>query len=773
MIENYPVLIVKKLVLLPYQEVKLELNTTLSKKIITSSLKEYGDKLLIVRPTNPLEVAPLISDLPKLGVLAKIKNKVELPNGNYRVVLNGLNRVEVKDYFTSKEELLEAKVKRIYIDNNDKNEEMALIRSLKGSIAKYIEEKPGASNSIIQSISNLTDLDMLTDIITNYMTTFTPEKKIEYMNNFDCIDRATKLLNDISTELKIVGLESKINQSITDDLDNQQKEYIIKQRIEKLTEELGYSADKTSEISFFDKKIDELNVSDKTRNKLKNELKKYNFTSESSPDSSVIRNYLDTVLSLPWNTYSNEETDVKKIKKNLDKSHFGLDEAKNRILEYIAIKKNSNNINAPIICLIGPPGTGKTTLGMSISEALNREFYKISVGGLNDSSELTGHRRTYLGASPGRIIQGLKKCGTKNPVILIDEVDKIISDYHGDPNAVLLDILDPAQNNQFIDNYIEEPFDLSNVLFILTANDIKNISSVLRDRLEIIEISSYTEFEKIDIAKKYILPKIFEEYNFNKVKISDSVILNIVNDYTKEAGVRELSRILNKIIRNLIVNDSQIKTLEYADVIKILGPKKYENTSTVKTYAGSANALGVTPYGGAIINFESVLSDGEGNAFITGNIQDGLKESLTIAYKHVLSNSSEYGINKSSINKKNIHVNALNYAFKKDGSSGGLALIASIVSLLLDEKIDPSICFTGEITLHGDVCKVGGIKEKVIAAYNAGLKTIYMPIDNQSDLETIPENIKNELTIKCIDNFKSVYDDLFKKKKKGIAKSTN
>lgn len=762
MLENLPVLLLKKLVLLPYQEVRLELNNELSKKIVDYSANNFNNKLLVICPNNTLESNPTAADLPNIGVIAKMKTKVELPNGNYRVVITGINRVIVREYKNSLEDLniLEAKVKRTYIDTANKSEETAILRTLKTVIEEYMSLNPQASNSVMNSIVNIEDLDMLTDVITNYMP-FDIKKKVAYMNEFDYLNRANTLIKDINLELQVIHIEKKINDEINESLNKEERDFILKQKISKLNEELGINVDKQTEVSLYNETIDKLDIHPKIKNKLRDELKKYSYTSEANPDSSVIRNYLDTVLNLPWNTESKDETDIKKIRKKLDKSHFGLDETKQRIIEYIAIKKNNKNINAPILCLIGPPGTGKTTLGHSISEALNREFYKISVGGLNDATELTGHKKTYLGSSPGKIMQGIKKCGTNNPVILIDEVDKIVSDFKGDPAAVLLDILDPSQNNMFIDNYIEEPFNLSNVLFILTANDIKSIPSVLKDRLEIIAINSYTEFEKIDIAKKYIIPSIIEEYNIKKCKISDEDILYIINSYTKESGVRELKRVFSKLYRNIIMSSKEIKSINKEYLTKVLGPSKYDYSKVRKNHPGSVNTLGVTPYGGIIISIESLLTKGNGQLILTGNIQESISESIKVALAYIKSNLEKYKLDENILMEKDIHINALNYNIKKEGTSGGVAFVTSIISILLNKEVDTDIGFTGEITLHGDIYKVGGIKEKIIGAYNNDFKKVYIPLENINDLENIPKEIKNNIEIKCVSNYDEIFKDLF------------
>ena len=464
----------------------------------------------------------------------------------------------------------------------------------------------------------------------------------------------------------------------------------------------------------------------------------------------MIKNYLDWVLNLPWNKSNFENNNIEDIKEKLDKNHYGLQEVKDRILEYVALKNNNNDIKSPIICLVGPPGVGKTSIAKSIASSLNRKFYKISVGGLNDSSELIGHRRTYMGSIPGKIIQGLRKCESKNPVFLIDEIDKMTVNHKDDPTGVLLDILDREQNSEFIDNYIEEPFDLSKVFFILTANNTDNIPSALKDRLEIIEISSYTDIEKIDIANRYLIPKILEENKIDNkiITMSDDMLGFLIEAYTKEAGVRELYRALEKIIRKLVVlgriNDrtkiSKVRLKDYLGIPKYL---KLENKK--HEYPGKVNGLGITSFGGIIMPIETCIFEGKGNFTITGMLGKTMEESTKVALSYI----------------KAMHIHFLEGALKKDGPSAGLAIITSILSLITNKKISNNIAFTGEISLNGDILKVGGIKEKIIGAYKNNIKTIYIPLSNELDLEEIPEEIKENIEIKLIKNFFEIYEELF------------
>ena len=765
MLDRLPVLLLKELVLLPYQEIKLDLKVELSQTVVDLAEELYGNKLLIVCLQDIKEESPELSDLPKIGVIGKIKRKVKLPNGDYRVFVTGLNRVQIKDYRQSldNKDILEAIVKRLYIDNSIQEEDKAILKTLKTKVLEYMENNSSVSNSVTSTIDKIEDLDMLTDVITNFIT-FDIGKKIEYMNEFDYKVRAQKLIKDIQVELEVINIENSIDYQISEALDKEQRNYIIKQKIKLLNEELGSTYNKDTEVADYMDKINNLNASSRTKNKLIDEVKKYSYTSDANPDSSVIRNYLDTVLSLPWNTLSIDEKNIKNIKSSLDKSHYGMEEAKERIIEYIAIKKTSNAVKTPIICLVGPPGTGKTTLGMSIAASLNREFAKVSVGGLNDASELTGHKRTYLGSSPGIIMQSISKCGTSNPVILIDEVDKMTKDYHGDPAAVLLDILDSSQNNQFIDHYIEEPFDLSQVLFILTANDLETIPAALKDRLEIINVSSYTVEEKLFIAKKYLIPLIYNEYNITKYKFSDEILKDIIINYTKEAGVRDLDRYIRKVIRKAYLSDHKTNTIKKENLLEYLGPVKY-SSSIKENHVGCATTIGVTPYGGIPLTIESIFTSGNGNIQTTGNLEESVKESCIVSYNYLLSHLDTFKIEEESINNKDIHINMHNYGVKKTGTSGGLACTVALLSLILDKKIEDKICFTGEIDLNGDILKVGGIKEKVIGAYNEGFTTIFIPKDNKKDVNQIPTKIQSSINIICVSTFDEVYKNLFKKHK--------
>ncbi len=746
--KNLPILLLKKLSILPTAEVRLELNNELSQKIIEVGLNKFDKKVVVILPKETKEESLGVSDLPNVGVLCLIKSSIILPNKNYRVVLKGLNRVKINNYsnYRYNKSILVGNVKMIYIDNGESVESIALKKKLILLLKKYIASSNEVSNSVLSKIKEELTLDELTDIIVNFLK-FPIDKKIAYMNEFNEVERAKMLIKDISIELEILSLDHKIDNEIRDSLEKEQKEFLIKNKIDKLNEELGVKNSKDNEISDYLAKINNLDVSEEIRNKLLTELKKYEYTPVNNPEISVIRTYLDTLINLPFNKSSEEESNLKKISEYLDKTHFKMDEVKNRIKEYAYFKEKNPNLENPIICLVGSPGVGKSTIASSIAGALKRKFYKISVGGLNDSSELIGHRRTYLGASPGKIMEAIIKCNTNNPVILIDEVDKIVKDYKGDPSSTLLDILDSNLNKNFTDNYIEESFDLSKVLFILTANDVNSINPVLRDRLEIIYIDNYTSFDKKDIAIKYLLPKICQKYSIKKINITEEEIVELINNYTIEPGIRELERLLDKIVRYMLING--IKKEPNFNVILGLPIKSNKEEELV---IGQSNIIGVSPYNGATVKISSIYSK---DMILTGNIGNNLKNSILMVLSYLR--------NKKYINEDDyFHINFNVNKYTLDGYSGGLGVASSIISLVSNKKIDKNICFIGAIDLYGRVLKVSRLRDKIITCYNNNLNIIYLPIQNKIDEEYIPEEVLQKVKLRYISTFDEVYNELFK-----------
>ena len=604
---NYlPVMILKDLIILPNQEIKVE--TRKDDILVTVSNKHHNGNLLLVCPRDTLEEEPSINDLPNIGVVGSIKNTIDLPNGNVRLTVIGTTRVKIDEYrrLEDNKNIIMAITSGLTNIKNDIVSETALKRKLIKTLTNYINISHTISNSVLSQIAQINDLSKLTDIV----ATFIPlsfEKKVNYMNEFDPIKRATNLIYDISVEIEVCELDYKIEDTLREEMESNQREYILREKLKYIKKELGEDKDSKKVQDDYFTMLDDLVMSTPTKNKIALEIKKLDYLPEGHPERAIVQNYLDTILSLPWNKTGIEELDLEKVKKALTKSHYGLQDVKNRILEYVALKRRNPNIKSPILCLVGAPGVGKTSISIAIAKALNREFYKLSVGGLNDVTELMGIRRTYLGSNMGKIMQAIKKCQVKNPVILIDEIDKMVKNYNGDPASALLEIIDPEQNYLFTDNYLEEPFDISNVMFIASANDIENIPPALFDRLEIIELSSYTLEEKIDIVKKYLLPSIFKNYLISgrDVKIGDDVIKEIIVSYTNEAGLRNLKRCLEQIMRKLILeyDDETLKlniTIEM--VTKYLGAKKFEETKPLDiNKAGIINALAYTPLGGVVM----------------------------------------------------------------------------------------------------------------------------------------------------------------------------
>ena len=769
---NLPVMLLKKIVLLPLQDVRLDLTNDISSSVIDLAISKYDNEILIVCPTYPYEEAPDISDLPSVGVVGKIKSKMDLPNGNLRIVVSGQKRVKVLDYINEAADgdILKAHTMEITLPLFNEVEETTLRRKILSLLNEYIECSSTISNSILSSVKNLNDIAEITDIIVSFMP-FAIEKKLLYMQEMNALHRANALVYDLSIELQVAQLDVKLDDALREDFERNQKEFVLREKMDEIKKELGETDLKDEIIGDYLERINNLKCDGKLKNKLVNEVKKLDYTNEASPEVSTIRNYLDLVLDLPYGIYSEDESDLGKIKEYLDSTHFGLDKVKDRIIEYIAVKSRNKDLRSPIICLVGPPGVGKTSLAMGIAKSLRKEFYKISVGGLNDSAELNGHRRTYIGASPGRIIQGLKKCGTANPLILIDEIDKMVKDYKGDPASVLLDILDPEQNDKFVDNYVEEEFDLSEVMFILTANSEDDIPDALYDRLEIIELSSYTEFEKLDIAKDYLIPNIYKEHLVcsKEIRFSNDIILEIVNRYTKEAGVRDLQRNLSTIVRKIVTKsvkelNSPIKVVvKKSDLHEYLGPYKYDvKNEAISEHIGLVNALAYTPMGGMVLPVETTIYEGKGEVKITGMIGQTMNESVNVALSYVRANKDEFKVNDYYFDNRDMHIHFLEGAVKKDGPSAGVSVVTSLLSLLLNKEIPKTVAMTGEVSLRGDVLKVGGIKEKIIGAYNDGVKKIFIPYTNSCDLEEIPDEIRNDVKIILVKSYMEIFEALFK-----------
>ena len=760
---NLPILYLREMVLLPYNEIRLEFTNDEDKKVLSLAEKQHDSHLLLVNLLDPLEEEPDINELPEIGILSKIKSKIDLPNGITRVVLIGIDRVSISSYAKIENTLSAFVVPTKEYDYNE-IEASALKRILYRKLDEYIDVSPYMSNTVLGRINDVKNISKLSDIIISELPLEYTDM-LKYISITNPMFRIRNIIEDLSKEIETVRLENQIEDNLKIRMEEEQKEYMLKEKIRLIKEELGEVDLKEEDINKIRAKMNTMSLPDNIIKRLNEEIERYSLTSPSSPEVTTIRTYIDWLLSLPWNKESKDNTDIKKIVEVLDATHFGLDSVKKRIVEYIAVKKKTNTSNSPILCLVGPPGVGKTSLASSIAKALNKDFVKVSLGGINDEAEILGHRRTYIGASPGKIIQQMKKSKSNNPLFLIDEVDKLTKDYKGDPASALLEILDKEQNSKFCDNYIEEEFDLSKVLFILTANNISAIPAPLLDRLEIIELSSYTIYEKINIAKYHLIPNLLEDYKVKNIKFTDNAIEKIITSYTKEAGARDLYRQIDAVIRKVIIaKEKSTKVIvDTGDIEAYLGPYKYNNSmNDENNKTGIVNGLAYTPYGGTILKVTCTLYPGKGNITLTGALGDVIKESIYIALSYIKANSVMFKIDYKIFEEVDFHFHLEEGGIPKDGPSAGITIVTSILSLLKNKIISNKVSMTGEITLRGKVLPVGGLKEKLISAVTNGIDTVYLPLESSKEISSLPSEVKDRLNIILVEDYEDIYISLFK-----------
>lgn len=756
---NLPVLLLKELILLPFNEIRIEISKGEDKKVLNISEQNHENYILCVNVPDFVEEKPSIRHLPKIAILAKIKSKIELPNGLVRLVLIGIDRVEVLNYVEDNDNNLYSYVVSTKEYDFDEMEATALKRILLKDLNEYIEISPYISNNVLGRINGINNIGRLSDIIA-FELPIDYHDKLKYIEMTNPMNRLKLTIEDLHKEIETVKIEDEIETTLKSKIDIEQRNYILREKIRLIKEELEEDNLKENDIKEIKQKLLSLQAPEKIKERIQKEIEKYEMLSDNSPEVGIIRNHIECLMSLPWEISTEDNKDISKIKNVLDNSHYGLNEIKERIIEYIATKDICDK-DQSIICFVGPPGVGKTTMAKSIANALNKNFVKISVGGLDDVSEIIGHRKTYIGSYPGKIIQGLKKVKSNNPVFLIDEIDKMNSNNKSNPIASLLDILDKEQNNRFVDNYIEEEFDLSKVMFILTANDLSSIPTEIKDRLEIIELNSYTIEEKESIAEEYIIPSLNKEYNLN-LTFSDKVIKEIIIYYTKEAGIRELNRCITNIYRKHITYSYDGNEIE--DIKKYLGNYKYKylyNNKCAKP--GIVNTLAYTPYGGLVLKTTSVYYKGNGNIEITGQIGNVMKESTTIALSYIKENSEIFNIDYSLFTN-NFHIHFEEGSIPKDGPSAGVSIVTSLISTLKKMTIPNTVSMTGEITLRGKILPVGGLKEKLITATISNIKTVYVPLDNKEEVMEIDKSITSKLKIKYVDDYMEIYNDLFQEK---------
>jgi len=758
-----PAMAVRGVVPLPNNEIKLEVGRPESLLALQEASK-FNNYIVLLFFTGEADEPANEENVHKRGVIAQIVYDMPVINNIHKVKLNGIVRCEVRN-FVQISPYMHVDVVTLPAETENIDEELAavrlLIEELKSNSRNLLKNNPELVNTISKGVT----ADRLSDLLA-YNLPFDLNSKLKYLDTSSVNQRLKYMLEDIKKEKYIQDIEQQIENEVRRVISENQKEYYLREKMRVIQDELGDKARKETEIEQLREKILEAKMPKSMEEKALTELDRYSSLSIASGEAGIIRTYLDFIISLPWSKASKDNMDIKKAKEQLDADHYGLDIVKDRILEYLAVRIMTKKNPQAILCLVGPPGVGKTSLAKSIAKALNKKFVKVSLGGVKDESEIRGHRRTYLGALPGRILQGMKRAGVINPVFLLDEIDKLSSDFRGDPASALLEVLDAEQNKFFSDHYLEEPYDLSNVFFICTANYLENIPAPLRDRLEIVQLSSYTEFEKFEIAKRHLVDKQLNLHGLDKERfsISDEVIWIIIRDYTKEAGVRELERLIGALIRKAI-KSILMDNLERVDITADnlahwLGNAKYSYNKTEPVQQiGVVTGLAYTQYGGDTLPVEVTYYRGDGKLVLTGKLGDVMKESAQAALSYVKTNCDKFNIDPEIFKKNDIHIHVPEGAVPKDGPSAGVTIATALISALTKRFVNPKVGMTGEITLRGRVLKIGGIREKAIAAHRSGLETIIIPKENLTDLEEIPEQVRESLEIISVETV----DDVIKR----------
>ncbi|MGW8424446.1 endopeptidase La [Peribacillus simplex] len=738
--------------LLVYPTMVLHLDVGRDKSVQALEKAMVEDHLIFLTTQQDVSLdEPGEEDLFTMGTLTKVKQMLKLPNGTIRVLVEGLNRAEVIEFYDY-ETHYGAKIK-IYEDSDEKDaEHQALMRTLLDYFEQYIKMSKKITGETFSSTSDIEEPGRLADIIASHLPLKLKEKQ-EVLETIDMKERLSRVIEIINNEKEVLFLEKKIGQRVKRSMERTQKEYYLREQMKAIQKELGDKEGKTGEIEVLNEKIEEADMPEHIKETALKELDRYEKVPSSSAESSVIRNYIEWLISLPWTKATKDDLNIHKAEKILNRDHHGLEKVKERVLEYLAVQQLTNSLKGPILCLVGPPGVGKTSLDKSIASSLNRNFVRISLGGVRDESEIRGHRRTYVGAMPGRIIQGMKKAGTINPVFLLDEVDKMSNDFRGDPSAAMLEVLDPEQNHNFSDHYIEETYDLSKVMFVATANNLGSIPGPLRDRMEIISIAGYTEIEKLHIAKDHLLPRQLENHGLLKtqLQIREEALTKIIRYYTREAGVRSLERQLASICRKtakiIVSGDKKRVVISEKNVEEFLGKTMFHyGQAEVENQVGVANGLAYTSVGGDTLQIEVSLSPGKGKLILTGKLGDVMKESAQAAFSYVRSKTEKLQIDANFHEKYDIHIHVPEGAVPKDGPSAGITIATALISALTNRPIRKEVGMTGEITLRGRVLPIGGLKEKSLAAHRAGLTKIIIPQNNEKDIDDIPESVRKALT---------------------------
>ncbi|MBE7125723.1 endopeptidase La [Bacillus sp. FSL R9-9530] len=738
--------------ILVYPTMVLHLDVGRDKSIQALEQAAMDENIIFLAMQKEMNIDdPKEDDIYSVGTVAKVKQMLKLPNGTLRVLVEGLHRAEVVE-FIEEENIVQVSIKTVTEEVEDDLEEKALMRTLLEHFEQYIKVSKKVSNETFATVADVEEPGRLADLIASHLPIKTKQKQ-EILEIVSVKERLHTLISIIQDEQELLSLEKKIGQKVKRSMERTQKEYFLREQMKAIQTELGDKEGKGGEVEELREKIEQSGMPEETMRAALKELDRYEKLPVSSAESGVIHNYIDWLLALPWTTATEDMIDLTHSEEILNKDHYGLEKVKERVLEYLAVQKLTNSLKGPILCLVGPPGVGKTSLARSIATSLNRNFVRVSLGGVRDESEIRGHRRTYVGAMPGRIIQGMKKAKTVNPVFLLDEIDKMSNDFRGDPSAALLEVLDPEQNHNFSDHYIEEPYDLSKVMFVATANTLASVPGPLLDRMEIISIAGYTELEKVHIAREHLLPKQLKEHGLRKgnLQVRDEALLEIIRYYTREAGVRTLERQIAKVCRKaakiIVTAERKRIVVTEKNIVDLLGKHIFRYGQAEKTdQVGMATGLAYTAAGGDTLAIEVSVAPGKGKLILTGKLGDVMKESAQAAFSYIRSRAEELHIDPDFHEKNDIHIHVPEGAVPKDGPSAGITMATALISALTGIPVSKEVGMTGEITLRGRVLPIGGLKEKTLSAHRAGLTKIILPAENEKDLDDIPESVKENLT---------------------------
>jgi len=777
--DTLPVLPVRDIVVFPYMIIPLFVGRDISIRAIDNALNSHRLILLLTQKDLSVET-PGPNDLYQIGTVGMIMRMLKLPDGRVKILIQGLNKVRVINFSQTEpflvadiEKFSEPKVEEITIEIE------ALMRSVKELLDKAVSLGKTILPDVMVIIENIDDPGRLADLIASNLGLKT-EQAQEILEIIDPVERLKKISEILTRETELLAVQQKIQSEARTEIDKVQREYFLREQLKAIQKELGEMDERAEEIEEFKKKIEEAKMPEKVQKEAEKQLKRLQKMHPDSAEAATVRTYLEWLTELPWSKSTTDNVDIKVAEKVLNEDHYDLEKVKERILEYLSVRKLTKKMKGPILCFIGPPGVGKTSLGKSIARALGREFVRMSLGGVRDEAEIRGHRRTYVGALPGRVIQGIKQAGTNNPVFMLDEIDKIGLDFRGDPASALLEVLDPEQNNAFVDHYLGVPFDLSNVMFITTGNVVDTIPAPLRDRMEIIYLSGYTAEEKLNIAKKFIIPRQLREHGLTgkELKITDQAIMKTITEYTREAGVRNLEReianILRKVAKQIAEGEKQKFLITPKNLSRYLGVPKYLPEEEVeKDLVGVSTGLAWTESGGDIIYVEATTMKGKGNLILTGQLGDVMKESAQAAFSYVKSRARKLGIDEDVFSKTDIHIHVPAGAIPKDGPSAGITMTTAIASALTGRPVRRDIAMTGEVTLRGRILPIGGLKEKALAAKRMGIKNVIIPARNKKDLEDIPKYVKKDMNFILVETMDEVLNIALRKDSKSKTGKTN